>query len=86
MFDADIPEVSKIVRRHAMEETEAAQRRWPGDDVTPRGDVTPIRGGRSQDFGGTTEPPTVDVNRLTDQVLRAIDRRIIAQRERLGGT
>jgi hypothetical protein len=26
----------------------------------------------------------LDVNRLTDQVIRAIDRRIMAQRERLG--
>jgi hypothetical protein len=29
-------------------------------------------------------PPPIDMNRLTDQVIQAIDRRIIAQRERLG--
>jgi hypothetical protein len=29
-------------------------------------------------------PVPVDVHRLTDQVIQAIDRRIIAQRERLG--
>jgi hypothetical protein len=32
---------------------------------------------------GHGEPP-LDLNRLTDQVVQAIDRRIIAQRERLG--
>ena len=34
-----------------------------------------------------TNPPApapIDVNRLTDQVIQAIDRRIVAQRERLG--
>jgi hypothetical protein len=31
-----------------------------------------------------TDSPPVDLNRLTDEVIRAIDRRIIAQRERLG--
>jgi hypothetical protein len=30
------------------------------------------------------EANPVDVNRLTEQVIQAIDRRIIAQRERLG--
>lgn len=30
-------------------------------------------------------PPAIDVERLTSEVVRAIDRRIIAQRERLGG-
>jgi hypothetical protein len=30
------------------------------------------------------DPTPMDVNRLTDQVIQAIDRRIIAQRERLG--
>jgi hypothetical protein len=29
-------------------------------------------------------PGPIDVNRLTDEVVRAIDRRIVAQRERLG--
>lgn len=32
----------------------------------------------------STSPPVVDVERLTTEVVRAIDRRIIAQRERLG--
>jgi hypothetical protein len=31
-----------------------------------------------------TTPPAIDVERLTNEVVRAIDRRIIAQRERLG--
>ena len=31
-----------------------------------------------------TAPPAIDVERLTSEVVRAIDRRIIAQRERLG--
>jgi hypothetical protein len=33
---------------------------------------------------GHGELPSLDLNRLTDQVVQAIDRRIIAQRERLG--
>lgn len=32
----------------------------------------------------SSEPPPVDVRRLTDQVVDAIDRRILAHRERLG--
>jgi hypothetical protein len=31
-----------------------------------------------------TASPAIDVERLTSEVVRAIDRRIIAQRERLG--
>jgi hypothetical protein len=41
---------------------------------------------RSGSAGGEARnaPTTFDVNRLTEQVVQAIDRRIIAQRERLG--
>jgi hypothetical protein len=35
---------------------------------------------------GPPQLPAIDVNRLTDQVIRAIDRRIIANRERMGRT
>jgi hypothetical protein len=30
------------------------------------------------------DAPAVDLNRLTDQVIAAIDRRVVARRERLG--
>jgi hypothetical protein len=33
---------------------------------------------------GAPAPAAIDVHRLTDQVIQAIDRRIVAQRERLG--
>jgi hypothetical protein len=40
----------------------------------------PMAGNRSQ----TSDFPPIDLNRLTDQVVQAIDRRIIAHRERMG--
>jgi hypothetical protein len=39
-----------------------------------------MAGNRSQ----TSDFPPIDLNRLTDQVVQAIDRRIIAHRERMG--
>jgi hypothetical protein len=71
--------VSRIVRRPI---TELA----PDDRGLPA--ETPMMPpGRRPVVASRTHPPaptTVDVNRLTDQVIQAIDRRIIAQRERLG--
>jgi hypothetical protein len=49
---------------------------WP---VWPKPSRT---GGTS--VGSQPDIPPLDLNRLTDQVIRAIDHRIIAQRERLG--
>ncbi len=48
--------------------------------------MPPMDSGRS-DSGWGRQPPApaaIDTNRLTDQVIQAIDRRIIAQRERMG--
>ena len=42
--------------------------------VPARHEAAPIDGG----------PPNIDVQRLTDQVVRAIDRRVTAYRERMG--
>jgi hypothetical protein len=39
---------------------------------------------RSSSGSPQTDSPPVDLNQLTEEVIRAIDRRIIAQRERLG--
>jgi len=47
-----------------------------------RSDTRP--GSKTRDQVPRVPPPTFDLNGLTDQVIRAIDRRIIAQRERLG--
>ena len=71
--------VSRIVRRPI---TELA----PEDRGLPA--ETPMTlPGRRPVVASRTNPPAptpIDVNRLTDQVIQAIDRRIIAQRERLG--
>ena len=66
--------VPRIVRRSATVETGDNQSQAAADS-SPRHAMAqgPVRG----------EPP-LDLNRLTDQVVQAIDRRIVAQRERLG--
>jgi hypothetical protein len=69
------------------------QRRAPPVAVEDEGAPSPnAPPGLSQREGGSTRArpaavavaPTLDVERLTEQVIKGIDRRIIAQRERLG--
>jgi len=72
--------VEKVVRRSKAAETERkiSSRSVEVASAEPRGQTKAINPGR-QPTG-----VTIDVNRLTDQVIQAIDRRIIAQRERMG--
>jgi hypothetical protein len=71
--------VSRVVRRPVTASVPADRRLLPETATTlpePRSVVA-----------SRTSPPApapIDVHRLTDQVIQAIDRRIIAQRERLG--
>lgn len=83
-----VPPVPRIVHRPAPTVTAAAT---PPPTVTPRtagngweGTATGRAPLRSPDMPMQPEANPVDVNRLTEQVIQAIDRRIIAQRERLG--
>ncbi|MFC7387822.1 hypothetical protein ACFQSB_36830, partial [Sphaerisporangium rhizosphaerae] len=54
----------------------AAPLPFPGDPPSPRR--------AAGDGDGPGAPPAIDVERLTDDVVRRIDRRIVAHRERLG--
>ena len=58
----------------------------PEDRGFPAETAMPLSGRRPAVVSRTNPPApaSVDVNRLTDQVILAIDRRIVAQRERLG--
>jgi hypothetical protein len=70
--------VSRVVRRSVSVFT-------PDDRGLPA--ETPMTPPGRRPVASRTYPPAptpMDVNRLTDQVIQAIDRRIIAQRERLG--
>lgn len=64
------PAVAKMARRN---EEPAA------DNRPPAAKTLPVAGDQR-----SVAPPAIDLNRLTDQVIQAIDRRIVAQRERLG--
>jgi hypothetical protein len=72
--------VQRIVRRPAPAESEASE-------------VTRDRSGKHKEFQEKLEPMNyqlsqsateINVNQLTDQIIRQIDQRILAQRERLG--
>jgi hypothetical protein len=65
------PELTTAARPEATRRTEPERQPWPA--WPPRPDVLP-----------PAAAPAVDINRLTDQVMQTIDRRIVAQRERLG--
>jgi hypothetical protein len=59
------------------------ERKPPSDAAAaPRSDTRPD--GNVRDRVARAPQPALDLNGLTNQVIRAIDRRIIAQRERLG--
>jgi hypothetical protein len=66
--------------------------RRPVTELAPENPGAPVEtpmtlSGRRPAVVSRTSPPApapVDVHRLTDQVIQAIDRRIVAQRERLG--
>jgi hypothetical protein len=73
--------ISKAVRRPVAEPAP--------DNRRLAADISMTLPGRRPIVAGRTDPPApaaIDMNRLTDQVIQAIDRRIIAQRERLGRT
>lgn len=72
--------VPRIVRRLAPVEADQVASMRPAEGSRP------VRGEGLRATGTSPRPPeqVIDVNRLTDQVIQAIDRRIIAQRERLG--
>ncbi len=76
----EMPPVQKIVRRAVPAETEsvASPRTMAGASGAN------YEAGRSTNARPQPPQPAIDVNQLTDQVIKAIDRRIIAQRERLG--
>jgi hypothetical protein len=75
-----LPPVTRIV--HKLQEEPSPVVRRPSSVVPAtqewQSEATPQR-------ERTHAPPPVDVNRLTDQVIQAIDHRIIAERERRGG-
>ena len=75
-----VPPVPRIVRQHAPVEAERAAAMRPEESSRP------ARHEELRATGTGLRPPeqAIDVNRLTDQVIQAIDRRIVAQRERLG--
>jgi hypothetical protein len=76
----DMPPVRQVVRRAGPLETDPAV---PGRAAaSPHG----VNQAANQTANLKPQPsnPAVDVNQLTDQVVKIIDQRIIAQRERLG--
>ena len=79
--DASIPRVRPVPRVVRRPQTSALQQ--PTSAASP----APARATTNNPMVSTWPVPTaklVDVNRLTDEVVRAIDRRIVAERERLG--
>jgi hypothetical protein len=75
-----VPPMPRIVRRARAEATDDER---PRTTNRPKGEEweadVALRGQRPP-----APTPAVDVNRLTESVIQAIDRRIIAQRERMG--
>jgi hypothetical protein len=72
---------SRIVRRNAPLEAEAEEPKAAATSTQIRAEFS------SQAKSLTTAPPsapTIDLNRLTDQVMKAIDYRLLAHRERTG--
>jgi hypothetical protein len=58
----------------------------PSPPVAPSASPLPARPSPAAAAGRAAPPVTPDVERLAADVIRAIDRRVIAQRERLGRT
>lgn len=74
--------ISRVVRREPGVPRE--RRSYPARPAF-EATASPRIHGRASEFATTqTEAPAIDVNRLSDEVIRSIDRRIIAKRERLG--
>jgi hypothetical protein len=59
--------------------------RGPAPAVSVSEPALPHRALERRGLGNAVPAPPLDVARLTDQVLETIDRRILAERERLGG-
>jgi hypothetical protein len=78
LSDSDVHPVEKILRRIEVE-TEPARSRKPGESS-----VTDLRQ-KSKEPHRAQQPieTSVDVSRLTEKVIREIDRQIIARRERM---
>ena len=74
-----LPPAPTVLRRERPTRTDAPER--PLRELTPAGFASPLPAARRD-----PEPAaaTVDVAHLTDQVIHAIDRRLVAERERHG--
>lgn len=77
---AKVSSPERIYRRSPEIQNETASIKKPestGDHKNPENAA-------SRDRNSGTAQPSVDITRITDQVLQALDRRIVAQRERMG--
>jgi len=70
----------RIYRRSAEIKNEAASIKKPASTEDHKNPENAV----SRDRNSGTSPPSVDITRITDHVLQALDRRIVAQRERMG--
>jgi hypothetical protein len=77
---AKVSSPERIYRRSAEIKNEAASIKKPENT----GDHKNRENAASRDRNSGTSQPSVDITRITDQVLQALDRRIVAQRERMG--
>lgn len=83
-FSTDKPQqkpISKVLRREKGLATQKPDRLKLEATKTMTSPEHRYQSGSSMTAAAT---PAIDVNQLTDEVIRSIDRRIIAQRERLG--
>ena len=65
-------------------ERAASFRSQPEKSATSREEAPPLAPGSIPGAWETGSPQTIDVSRLTDEVLTQIDRRVVARRERFG--
>lgn len=77
---AKVSSPERIYRRSAEIQNETASIKKPEST----GDHKNLENAASRDRNSGTAQPSVDITRITDQVLQALDRRIVAQRERMG--
>jgi hypothetical protein len=76
--------VPTVVRRATPAAEPAAAHRAVAATAAPRRDPTPWQPAVATIAGGADEVPALDLDAVTGEVLRRIERRAIAQRERLG--
>jgi hypothetical protein len=65
-------------------ERAASFRSQPERSATSREEAPPLAPGSISGAWETGSPQTIDVSRLTDEILTQIDRRVVARRERFG--